>query len=125
MRRQEVRGEVRGVKVIDDFGHHPTAITQTLTGLRHRCSRHRIWAVFEPRSNTTRRAVFQQELPVALGLADGVFLSEVARLDQIPVDERLHPEAVIEAIAATGKPAFYEKECRRDLAPVGASAAKK
>ena len=109
MRRQEVRGEVRGVKVIDDFGHHPTAITQTLTGLRHRYSRHRIWAVFEPRSNTTRRAVFQQELPVALGLADGVFLSEVARLDQIPVDERLHPEAVIEAIAATGKPAFYEK----------------
>jgi len=105
-----VRGSAsRGVKVIDDFGHHPTAITQTLTGLRHRYSRHRIWAVFEPRSNTTRPAVFQQELPVALGLADGVFLSEVARLEQIPVDERLHPEAVIEAIAATGKPAFYEK----------------
>jgi len=105
-----VRGSAsRGVTVIDDFGHHPTAITQTLTGLRHRYSGHRTWAVFEPRSNTTPRAVFQQELPAALGLADGVFLSEVARVEQIPVDERLHPEAVIEAIAATGKPAFYEK----------------
>ena len=55
---------------------------------------------------------------LALGLADGVFLSEVERLEQIPVDERLHPEAVIEAIAATGKQTFYEEECRRDLAPL-------
>jgi UDP-N-acetylmuramate: L-alanyl-gamma-D-glutamyl-meso-diaminopimelate ligase len=108
-RRQEVRGEVRGIKVIDDFGHHPTAISQTLMALRHRYPGHRIWAIFEPRSNTTRRAIFQQQLPDALGLADGVFLSEVARLDQIPAEERLHPEAVIEAIAAAGKPAFYEK----------------
>ena len=77
--------------------------------LRHRYPGHRIWAVFEPRSNTTRRAIFQQQLPDALGLADGVFLSEVARLDQIPAEERLHPEAVVEAIAAAGKPAFYEK----------------
>jgi len=108
-RRQEIRGEVRGVKVIDDFGHHPTAITETLTALRQRYPGHRIWAIFEPRSNTTRRAIFQRELPDALGLADGVFLSEVARLDQIPVEERLRPEVVIETIAATGKPAFYEK----------------
>src|SRR4051812_34668052 len=58
-RRQEVRGEVRGIKVIDDFGHHPTAIRETLRALRHRFAGARIWAVFEPRSNTTRRAVFQ------------------------------------------------------------------
>jgi UDP-N-acetylmuramate: L-alanyl-gamma-D-glutamyl-meso-diaminopimelate ligase len=83
-RRQEVRGEVNGVKVIDDFGHHPTAIAQTLTALRHRYGQHRIWAIFEPRSNTTRRAVFQNELPKALKLADGVFISEVAKLEQIP-----------------------------------------
>ena len=95
--------------MIDDFGHHPTAISQTLTALRHRYPGHRIWAVFEPRSNTTRRAIFQQQLPDALGLADGVFLAEVAKLDQIPAEERLHPEAVVEAIAAAGKPAFYEK----------------
>src|SRR6201987_3482562 len=55
-RRLELRGEARGVKVIDDFGHHPTAIAQTLQALRHRYRGHRLWAVFEPRSNTTRRA---------------------------------------------------------------------
>ena len=65
-RRQEIRGEVHGVKVIDDFGHHPTAIAKTLTALRHRYTEQRIWAMFEPRSNTTRRAVFQRELPDAL-----------------------------------------------------------
>jgi len=108
-RRQEVRGEERGVKVIDDFGHHPTAIAQTLTALRQRYSGHRIWAIFEPRSNTTRRAVFQEQLPDALKLADGVFISQVARLEQIPEKERLHPEAVVESIAQTGRPAFYEE----------------
>src|SRR3954454_9522573 len=109
-RRQEVRGEVRGIKVIDDFGHHPTAIRETLRALRHRFAGARLWAVFEPRSNTTRRAVFQQELPDALKLADGVFISQVARLDQIPENERLNPEAVMRAIAESGRPAFYEPD---------------
>jgi UDP-N-acetylmuramate: L-alanyl-gamma-D-glutamyl-meso-diaminopimelate ligase len=109
-RRQEVRGEVRGVKVIDDFGHHPTAIRETLRALRHRYPGARVWAVFEPRTNTTRRAIFQQELPDALKLADGVFISQVARLDQIPEKERLDPTAVVESIAASGRPAFYEPD---------------
>jgi UDP-N-acetylmuramate: L-alanyl-gamma-D-glutamyl-meso-diaminopimelate ligase len=109
-RRQEIRGEARGVKVIDDFAHHPTAIAQTLTGLRYRYPHHRLWAIFEPRSNTTRRAVFQHELPNALKLADGVFISEVAKLEQIPEEERLNPEAVVETIAKSGKPAFYERD---------------
>jgi UDP-N-acetylmuramate: L-alanyl-gamma-D-glutamyl-meso-diaminopimelate ligase len=108
-RRQEVRGEVRGVKVIDDFGHHPTAIAQTLEALRHRFRGNRLWAVFEPRSNTTRRAVFQQQLPDALKLADGVFIAQVAKLEQIPEEDRLNPERVIAAIAKAGRPAFYEQ----------------
>jgi len=108
-RRLEVRGEARGVKVIDDFGHHPTAIAYTLQALRHRYRGHRIWAIFEPRSNTTRRAVFQQQLPEALKLADGVFIAQVAKLEQIPEKERLNPEAVVAAIAKAGHPAFYEK----------------
>jgi UDP-N-acetylmuramate: L-alanyl-gamma-D-glutamyl-meso-diaminopimelate ligase len=108
-RRQEVRGEARGVKVIDDFGHHPTAIGQTLHALRQRYPGDRIWAIFEPRSNTTRRAVFQQQLPDALKVADGVFIAQVAKLEQIPQEERLKPEAVVDAIAAAGRPAFYEK----------------
>src|SRR5438309_5056229 len=107
-RRLELRGEVRGVKVIDDFGHHPTAIAQTLQALRQRYRGHRLWAVFEPRSNTTRRAVFQQQLPEALKLADGVFISQVAKLEQIPENERLKPERVVAAIAKAGRPAFYE-----------------
>ena len=108
-RRQEVRGEARGVKVIDDFGHHPTAIAHTLQALRHRYPGHRIWAVFEPRSNTTRRAVFQQRLSDALKAADGVFISQVAKLEQIPENERLNPEALVNAIAESGHPAFYEE----------------
>jgi UDP-N-acetylmuramate: L-alanyl-gamma-D-glutamyl-meso-diaminopimelate ligase len=108
-RRQEVRGEARGVKVIDDFGHHPTAIAHTLQALRHRYPGHRIWAVFEPRSNTTRRAVFQQRLSDALKAADGVFISQVAKLEQIPENERLNPGAVVNAIAESGRPSFYEE----------------
>jgi UDP-N-acetylmuramate: L-alanyl-gamma-D-glutamyl-meso-diaminopimelate ligase len=108
-RRQQERGEAGGVKVIDDFGHHPTAIAQTLQGLRHRYTGQRLWAIFEPRSNTTRRAVFQQQLPEALRQADGVFISEVARLDQIPEKDRLNPEALVGAISKDGPPAFYEK----------------
>jgi UDP-N-acetylmuramate: L-alanyl-gamma-D-glutamyl-meso-diaminopimelate ligase len=107
-RRQEVRGEARGVKVIDDFGHHPTAIAQTLHALRHRYPGHRVWAVFEPRSNTTRRAVFQESLPDALKLADGVFIAQVAKIEQIPEIERLNPEAVVDRIARSGRPAFYD-----------------
>jgi UDP-N-acetylmuramate: L-alanyl-gamma-D-glutamyl-meso-diaminopimelate ligase len=106
-RRQEVRGEVRGIRVIDDFGHHPTAIRQALLGLRQQYTESRIWAIFEPRSNTTRRAVFQETLPEALAIADGVIMAQVAKLEQIPEEERLHPEKVIESIAASGKPAFY------------------
>jgi len=108
-RRMEIRGISGGITVVDDFGHHPTAIRETLRALRIKYAGQKLWAIFEPRSNTTRRAVFQRELPDALGLADGVLLSEVARLDQIPVEERLRPEAIIETIAGMGKPAFYEK----------------
>jgi UDP-N-acetylmuramate: L-alanyl-gamma-D-glutamyl-meso-diaminopimelate ligase len=66
-RRQEIRGTVHDITIVDDFGHHPTAIRETLRGLRYRFPGRRLWALFEPRSNTTRRAVFQHELPRALG----------------------------------------------------------
>ena len=107
-RRQEVRGVAGGITVIDDFGHHPTAIRETLAGLRSRYAGARLWALFEPRSNTTRRAVFQQELPRAFEEADGVFIAQVARLDQLAPEDRLNPEKVVADIAAKGNPAFYE-----------------
>ena len=109
-RRQEVRGEVRGITIIDDFGHHPTAIRETLRGLRHQYPGRRLWAIFEPRSNTTRRAIFQRELPVALAEADGIVLAQVARIDQLAADDRLDPAKVVADIAATGRPAFYEPD---------------
>jgi UDP-N-acetylmuramate: L-alanyl-gamma-D-glutamyl-meso-diaminopimelate ligase len=113
-RRQELRGEVNGIKVIDDFGHHPTAIRETLFALRHQYPGQKIWAIFEPRSNTTRRAIFQTALPEALKFADGVILARVARLDQLPPDDRLNPEKVVQTIQASGIPAFYEP-CVEDI----------
>jgi UDP-N-acetylmuramate: L-alanyl-gamma-D-glutamyl-meso-diaminopimelate ligase len=107
-RRQEVRGVVRGITIIDDFGHHPTAIRETLAGLRKRYGHARLWALFEPRSNTTRRAIFQNDLPAAFAEADGVFIAQVARLDQLPENERPNPERVVADIAASGIHAFYE-----------------
>ncbi len=107
-RRQEERGTVNGITIIDDFGHHPTAIRETLKGLRHRYPGRRLWALFEPRSNTTRRAVFQDDLPRALSEADGVILSQVARMELLAAEQRLNPEKVIADIVAAGKPAFYE-----------------
>ena len=67
-------------------------------------------AIFEPRSNTTRRAIFQRELPEALKLADGVLISKVARLEQLPEIDRLDPSAIVASIAESGRPAFYETD---------------
>ncbi|MSU84780.1 MAG: UDP-N-acetylmuramate:L-alanyl-gamma-D-glutamyl-meso-diaminopimelate ligase [Pedosphaera sp.] len=106
-RRMEVRGEAGGVTVIDDFGHHPTAIRETLRALRVKFPGRRIWAVFEPRSNTTRRNVFQQELVDALERADVVVVAEVARLEQLPPGERLNPEKLMQDLRLTGKLAAY------------------
>jgi UDP-N-acetylmuramate: L-alanyl-gamma-D-glutamyl-meso-diaminopimelate ligase len=117
-RRQEVRGEAGGVKIIDDFGHHPTAIAQTLQALRNHYAGQRLWAIFEPRSNTTRRSIFQRELPEAFACADGVFIAQVAKLEQIPEKERLDPKAVIEAIGRDGRPAFYEKDAAAIVARI-------
>jgi UDP-N-acetylmuramate: L-alanyl-gamma-D-glutamyl-meso-diaminopimelate ligase len=106
-RRMEVRGIAGGVTVIDDFGHHPTAIRATLAALRVRYAGQRLWAVFEPRSNTTRRNVFQTDLVGALAEADEVVVAQVARLEQVPEDQRLNPQKLMQDLQATGKPAAY------------------
>ncbi|MFO1476827.1 MAG: UDP-N-acetylmuramate:L-alanyl-gamma-D-glutamyl-meso-diaminopimelate ligase [Verrucomicrobiota bacterium] len=106
-RRMEVRGIAGGVTVLDDFGHHPTAIRETLKALRLKFPREKIWAVFEPRSNTTRRNVFQHELAGAFTDADAVVVAEVARLDQLPPGQRLNPQQLMQDIQAAGKSAVY------------------
>jgi UDP-N-acetylmuramate: L-alanyl-gamma-D-glutamyl-meso-diaminopimelate ligase len=99
-----VRAEIAGVTVIDDFAHHPTAIRETLRALRAAYAGRRLWAVLEPRSNTLRRNVFERELIESLALADEVVLAQVFKSEAIPVNERLEPEHVVNALKAKGVP---------------------
>jgi UDP-N-acetylmuramate: L-alanyl-gamma-D-glutamyl-meso-diaminopimelate ligase len=101
-RRQELRGEVRGIRVIDDFAHHPTAIRLAVQSLRQRHPDSRLWIVFEPRSNTTRRAVFQTELAEALALADIAVVAAPTDLHKIPENDRLDPARLSADIARFG-----------------------
>ena len=105
-RRQELRGEEKNVKVIDDFGHHPTAIAATIGALKQRYPDSKIWAIFEPRSNTSRRNLLQSELEDSLSQADGVIISEVPNPEKVPDGELLDVESVIENISSKGKKAF-------------------
>lgn len=105
-RRQELRGEEKNVKVIDDFGHHPTAIAATIGALKQRYPDSKIWAIFEPRSNTSRRNLLQSELEDSLSQANGVIISEVPNPEKVPDGELLDVESVIENLSSRGKEAF-------------------
>jgi UDP-N-acetylmuramate: L-alanyl-gamma-D-glutamyl-meso-diaminopimelate ligase len=108
-RRCEVRGVVDGITVLDDFAHHPTAVRVTITGVRQAYPAARLWAVFEPRTATSRRAVFQQDYVQALALADRIVLADVHRKDQLTEAERLSPERIVTDLRQQGAAAwFYE-----------------
>jgi UDP-N-acetylmuramate: L-alanyl-gamma-D-glutamyl-meso-diaminopimelate ligase len=104
-RRLEVRAEVGGVTIIDDFAHHPTAIRETLRALRGAYTGRKLWAILEPRSNTLRRNVFAEALVESLALADAVVLAAVFKSESIPAEERLHPEDIVAGLVARGLPA--------------------
>ncbi len=108
-RRQEERGTTaRGITVVDDFAHHPTAIGQAIDALRVRYEGRRLWAIFEPRSNTMRRNVFQDQLPAALAKADGVCLSAIEDTKNLTESEQLDVASVLSALAAEEVPVFLE-----------------
>jgi UDP-N-acetylmuramate: L-alanyl-gamma-D-glutamyl-meso-diaminopimelate ligase len=97
-RRQEVRGEQRGVLVIDDFAHHPTAVRETIDAVRSAYSGRRLWAIFEPRSNTSKRNVFEKEFAAALALADQMIVAEVFQPEKVPEGERLSVEHLVREV---------------------------
>lgn len=104
-RRLEVKAEVNGITIIDDFAHHPTAIAATLNALRSRYPKRKLWAVLEPRSNTLRRNVFQDDLASSLAIADQIVIANVFKSESIPEAERLDIAAVARNIEGLGRPA--------------------
>jgi UDP-N-acetylmuramate: L-alanyl-gamma-D-glutamyl-meso-diaminopimelate ligase len=104
-RRQEIVGEWNGVTLVDDFAHHPTAVAGAIAAMRLRYPGRRLWAVFEPRSNTSRRKVFQGEYVSALGAADEVLVGSVFRKesDAVANDESFSPEQLVADLARKGR----------------------
>jgi UDP-N-acetylmuramate: L-alanyl-gamma-D-glutamyl-meso-diaminopimelate ligase len=109
-RRQEVRGEVGRVLVVDDFAHHPTAVGATIAAIRARFPARRLWAVFEPRSNTSRRRVHQEEYVAALAGAPCVALRVPEPHDMVPADQRLDTARVVADLRARGVDARAEAD---------------
>jgi UDP-N-acetylmuramate: L-alanyl-gamma-D-glutamyl-meso-diaminopimelate ligase len=105
LRRLEVKGEASGVLVVDDFAHHPTAIRVTIDAARNCWPGRRVWAVFEPRSNTMRRRIFENDLASSLSTADAAVLGAVNRASLLGDEERLSPERVLQAVRAAGRKA--------------------
>ena len=104
-RRLEVKAQVNGITIIDDFAHHPTAIAGTLKALRSRYPGARLWAILEPRSNTLRRRVLQSDLARSLALADEVVVAGVFRSEAVPENERLELPALAAEIQSSGRAA--------------------
>jgi UDP-N-acetylmuramate: L-alanyl-gamma-D-glutamyl-meso-diaminopimelate ligase len=104
-RRLEVKAQVNGITIIDDFAHHPTAIEQTIHALRARYPQSRLWVVLEPRSNTLRRNVLQDALATSLAQADEVIVAAIFKSEAIPESERLDLNRVVEEIKKRGKQA--------------------
>jgi len=104
-RRLEIKAEIDGITIIDDFAHHPTAIAATLGALRVRYPGARLWAIFEPRSNTLRRKVLERELINGLAVADEIVIKPIFKPEAVPEHERLTTSAVVNGIQDAGKSA--------------------
>ena len=102
-RRLEVKAEVNGITIVDDFAHHPTAIAGALSALRGRYPGSRLWVILEPRSNTLRRRVLQDSLAKSLAGADEVVIAQVFKMDAIPAEERLDVNTLAAQISQSGR----------------------
>jgi UDP-N-acetylmuramate: L-alanyl-gamma-D-glutamyl-meso-diaminopimelate ligase len=105
-RRLEVKGEKNGILVVDDFAHHPTAVKGTLEAARARWPGRRIWALFEPRSNTAGRKMFEEDYARAFAGADALVVGPVFHASRLPPEGRLDRAALVARFTAAGKPGF-------------------
>ncbi|HCU23687.1 MAG TPA: UDP-N-acetylmuramate dehydrogenase, partial [Deltaproteobacteria bacterium] len=99
-RRQDLLGEVGGILVIDDFAHHPTAVQETVTAIRKKFPKRRLWAIFEPRSNSSKRDVFQQDYPPSFAAADRVLLADVFMPEKVKDGKVLDVASIVQSINA-------------------------
>jgi UDP-N-acetylmuramate: L-alanyl-gamma-D-glutamyl-meso-diaminopimelate ligase len=106
-RRQEVLGERRGILVIDDFAHHPTAVRETIAAVSDRYRGRRLVAVFEPRSNSSRRAVFQEQYGQAFDRAEIILIPEPSMMEKIPISERFSSARLVEDLRMRGRHALH------------------
>jgi UDP-N-acetylmuramate: L-alanyl-gamma-D-glutamyl-meso-diaminopimelate ligase len=105
-RRLELKGEKNGIAVVDDFAHHPTAVRGTLSAARARFPGRRLWAIFEPRSNTAGRKMFEEEYAEAFASADAIVLAPVFHAQRLGPDGQLDRAALARRFGLSGKPAF-------------------
>ncbi len=106
-RRQEVRGVKDGVTVIDDFAHHPTAVQETVRAVKSFYKNSRLIAVFEPRTNSSRRNIFQSVYSLSFEDADMVCVRQAPMLEKIPADQRFSSEQLVHDLCLRGKQAIY------------------
>ena len=102
VRRQELVGEKRGITILDDFAHHPTAVKATIGAVRRRYGNRRLVAVFEPRSNSSRRNVFQKRYALSFDDADLVMVPEPSRVEKIPPGDRFSSRELADDLGARG-----------------------
>jgi UDP-N-acetylmuramate: L-alanyl-gamma-D-glutamyl-meso-diaminopimelate ligase len=120
-RRLEVVGEAAGVTIFDDFAHHPTAVKETLTAVKQAYPGRRVWAVFEPRSASSCRRVFQDAFAEAFALADETVLAPVFR-SSLPEAVRLSTDALVADLSAAGKHARHTDSVDEIVDIIGAEA---
>jgi len=105
-RRLQLRAQINGIRIYEDFAHHPTAVRETLQTVREAFHPERVWAIYEPRSATSRRNVFQREIAEALGLADCIALPDLFKPEKVPENERLDEGLLVEDLRRMGRAAW-------------------
>jgi UDP-N-acetylmuramate: L-alanyl-gamma-D-glutamyl-meso-diaminopimelate ligase len=120
-RRQEIRGEKRGVIVMDDFAHHPTAVKETLNAVKSHFSKNRIIAVFEPRTHSSMRKVFQQDYATVFDAADRICIRKPSLLKKVPEGQRFSSQRLVADLNHQGKDAAHFDDTESIIADLAES----